>query len=215
MLALLANALGQTSFWVPSIVVAGSCWISWGPLRRAFKGVTIALLALCLLVMGIEEVQQTGAVLLTWNQRSTKSLAAFVRRSLPAGAAVYGPIGDYFYAVELAGDQYLYTFEHTTPGLYSQPLGSVPDTGEKLDQMICSRQTYVIWPKSDPIQQPLEQLMPQPVSDRLQGPIAEFNQPPLSGWRRWILSRLGDIGGKNGFPDAIIYATKSARCPQR
>ena len=78
----------------------------------------MALLTLCLLAMGIEEAEQTGAVILSWSQRSTNALVAFVHKNTPGGAVVYGPIGDYFYAVELAGDQYLYPFEHTTPGLY-------------------------------------------------------------------------------------------------
>ena len=215
MLILLANALGQISFCVPSIAVAGSCWVSRDYLRQDLKSVIIALLTLCLLVMGLEEVEQAGSVILTWSQRNTGALTAFVHRNVPAGSVVYGPIGDYFFAVELAGDQYLYTFERTTPGLYSRPLASIPDVGERLDQMICSRPTYVIWPKPDPMQQPLEQLMPEPVRDRLQGPIAEFDQPALPGWKRWILTRLGDIGGKNGFPSVLIYATKSASCPQR
>ena len=80
--------------------------------------------------------------------------------------------------------------------------------------MICSHQTYVIWPKPDPVQQPLEQSMPEQLLERLQRPIAEFDQPPLAGWKLWALSRLGDIGGKNGFPSVILYSTKSARCPK-
>jgi hypothetical protein len=215
MLIVVANALGQASFWVPPIVVAGGCWIGWDNLRNNLKPAFIAIFTLCLLVMGLEEAEQAGSVMLTWDQRNTKALTAFVHLKVPPGSVVYGPIGDFFYAVELAGNQYLYAFEHTTPGLYSQPQKSVPDIGEKLDQMICSSRAYVIWPKTDLEQQPFEQAMPEPLRDRLQQPIAEFHQPALPEWKQGLLSHMGNVGGKNGFPSVILYSTKSARCPHR
>lgn len=213
MLLLLANALGQTAFWLPPAIVATMCWISWDFFRSGGKGLIAGSLACaCLLFLCLEEAEQTAAVVLTWNQRSTAALTAFVRKTIPAGASVYGPIGGYFYPVELSKDQYLYPYERTTPGLYSQPLASVANIAGKLDELICSHRTYAMWPKPDPAHHPMEQPMPEALRERLREPVAEFDQPSLPLWKDRLLGEMGDIGGKYGFPDVVIYSLRSQSC---
>ena len=126
-----------------------------------------------------QEAEQLASVVLTWNRRSTENLRELVERNIPKGATVYGPIGRYFYAVELSGRQYLYTHEQTTPGLYSENQSPIAN---KLDAQICSHPTYAIWSKPDPIHQPQEESMPEAVRDRLDTKVGEFDQPPLTAW---------------------------------
>ncbi len=213
MLLLLANALGQTVFWLPSAIMATMCWVSWGFFRGGTTGwIAGSLVVVCLILLCLEQGEQTAAVVLTWNRRSTASLAAFVGRTIPPGAVVYGPIGGYFYPVELSKDRYLYTFERTTPGLHSQPLTSIPNIAGKLDELICSQRAYAMWPKPDILHQPLEQEMPEALRERLGEPVAEFVQPTLPGWKDRLLRAMGDVDGKYGFPDAVIYSLRSQRC---
>lgn len=213
MLLLLANALGQTAFWLPPAIVAAMCWVSWDFFKSGRKGLIAGSLAgACFLLLCVEETEQTAAVFLTWNQRSTAALTAFVGGTIPAGASVYGPIGGYFYPVELSKDQYLYPYERTTPGLYSQPLTSVANIAGKLDEQICSHHTYAMWPKPDLVHHPMEQPMPEALRARLQEPVAEFDQPSLAHWKDQLLRGMVDIGGKYGFPDVVIYSLKSSRC---
>jgi hypothetical protein len=210
MLLTLTNALGQAMFWLPPVVVASMCWINWECLREAGVAQIAALLiGLCLLLPCLEQVEQTAAVILTWDRRSTATLIAFVERTLPTGAVVYGPIGGYFYPVELSGRQYLYTYEQTTPGLYSESKMSIAD---KLDEEICSHRAYAMWPKQDTVYHPQQQPMPEALRERLQEPPAEFEQPPLARWKERLLQQMGDVGGKYGFPDVLLYPLKSPRC---
>jgi hypothetical protein len=210
MLLTLTNALGQAMFWLPPVVIATMCWINWESLRDAgVAKVGAFLIGVCLLLPCLEEVEQTAAVILTWDRRSTAALTAFVERNIPAGATVYGPIGGYFYPVELSGHQYLYPYEQTTPGLYSESQTSIAD---KLDEEICSHRAYAIWPKPDTVRHPQQQPMPEALRERLQGPLAEFGQPPLARWKDLLLQQIGDVGGKYGFPDVLLYSLKSQRC---
>jgi hypothetical protein len=41
--------------------------------------------------------------------------------------------------------------------------------------------------------------------------IGEFHQPPLASWKELVLGRIGDISGKYGFPDAVVYSLKSMK----
>jgi hypothetical protein len=213
MLVLLANALGQSVFWLPPAVAAFTCWVNWGfPQDKKLGAVAISLLGICVALLLFQEAEQLASVVLTWNRRTTDKLRKFVEVHVPDGATVYGPIGRYFYAVELSGHQYLYTHEQTTPGLYSETQSPIAD---KLDAQICSHATYAIWSKPDPIHQPQEEPMPAALQDRLDAEIGEFNQPPLTAWRERVLERFGEIGGKYGFPDAVIYSLRSLTpCPK-
>ena len=121
MLVLLANSLGQPVFWLPPAVAAFTCWLNWEfPQDKKLGAVAISLMGICVALLLFQEAEQLASVVLTWNRRSTDKLRKFVEVNVPNGATVYGPIGRYFYAVELSGHQYLYTHEHTTPGLYSE-----------------------------------------------------------------------------------------------
>ncbi len=209
-LLVLTNALGQATFWLPPVVCGAMCWIEWEPHRkRRVKAFALFLTALCLLLLSLEEVEQAAVVALTWNQRSTVALTDFVRRTIPPGAVVYGPVGGYFYPVELSGGEYLYPYERTTPGLYSKTDESI---GDKLDERICSHSSYAIWPKPGPAQHPEAQWMPDALRERLRGPVAEFDQPALAGWKNLLLKKVGEVGGKYGFPDVVIYSLGSKRC---
>jgi hypothetical protein len=68
----------------------------------------------------------------------------------------------------------------------------------------------LIWWKLDPIHQPQEEPLPAAVQDRLDTKIGEFDQPPLAPWIERVLGRMGEIGGKYGFPDAVVYSLKNS-----
>jgi hypothetical protein len=206
MMLLLANALGGLPYWMPLMVVAFLCWLDWESLRaRRLGSLAAAVVGAVLLILAVQEARQELAIVLTWNRRSIADLAAFVQRTLPKDAVVYGPVGGYFYAVELAGGTYLYPFEHTTPGLYSEPHASI---APKLEEEICAHPTYVIWPEPDPPHQ-LWGPMPEPLASRVQLKSGEFRQPALVSWKESLLGKLGHVGGKYGFPDAAIYRLRS------
>ena len=209
-LLLLTNTLGQATFWLPPVVCASMCWNKWEARRERWaRTVVLSLTGLCLLALSLEETKQAIAVALTWNRRSTDALTDFVRRTIPQGAAVYGPIGGYFYPVELSRDQYLYPFERTTPGLYSKADASVRHT---LDKRICGHPSYAIWPEADPVLHPEAQSMPDSLREHLKLRVAEFDQPALPGWKSVLLRNIGEVGSKYGFPDVVIYSLKTERC---
>jgi hypothetical protein len=214
MMLLLANALGQAPFWLPPIAAALAGWVDWEfPQDRRSGLLAVSLMSVSLLLLFLQEAQQLASVMLTWERRSTARLETFVAATVPGGAVVYGPIGGYFYPVELAGRKYLYVYEWTTPGLYSESRSSA---GDKLDAEICAHPAYAMWPKMDPVQQSQEQPMPEPLSDRLGDQIGELQQPPLSPWKAQVLNRIGEVAGKYGFPDVLIYSLKAAKpCPDR
>jgi hypothetical protein len=83
---------------------------------------------------------------------------------------------------------------------------------DKLDEEICSHRAYAIWPKLDTVHHPQQQPMPEALRERLQGPPAEFEQPALARWKDLLLQQIGDVGGKYGFPDVVLYSLKSDRC---
>ena len=214
MLLLLANSLGQSPFWLPPVLAACTCWINWSfPRDKKLEAAAFALVGLCALLLAFQQVEQSAAVILTWNRRSASDLRAFVDATIPKGATVYGPIGRYFYPVELAGRQYLYTHEQTTPGLYS--VGRNP-IGDKLDAEICSRPTYAIWTKPDGVYPVEGEPMPDALRERLVSKVGEFHQPPLASWKEGVLGRIGEISGKYGFPDAVVYSLRSiAPCVEK
>jgi hypothetical protein len=209
MLLALANTLGQATFWLPPVVCAAMCWFEWDSHREGRATVALSLMTLCLLSLFLEEAEQAAVVVLTWNRRSTVALTEFVRRTVPPGAVVYGPIGGFFYPVELSGSQYLYPYERTTPGLYSKTEATAED---RLDERICSHRSYAIWPKPDPNHHPEMQWMPDALRERSRGPVAEFDQPALAGWKHLLLKKIGGVGGKYGFPDVVIYSLGSEHC---
>lgn len=210
MFLLLENTLGQTAYWLPPVVVAIMCRLNWEfRYDRGLATLSAVVISVCLLLLCVEEVEQMAAVALTWQQRSTIALTAFARQHIPVGSTVYGPIGSYFYPVELSGSHYFYPFERTTPGLYSQSNESI---GDKLDKEICSHPSYAMWPTVDPMHHPEAQRMPDALRGRLQMRVAEFDQPPLARWKDLLLQDLGPIGSKYGFPNVVIYSLQSRHC---
>jgi hypothetical protein len=207
MVLLLAQALGQSAYWLPPATIAAMCWFDWGLFKaRGRRTILGALVAACLVVLLFSYVQQITAIVLTWDRRSNEDLTAFVRRTVNKGAAVYGPIDGYFYPVELAGANYLYLSEHARAGRFSDPHASI---SSKLEEEICAHPTYAIWPNPDPAHQPEEESMPEVLRERLLPKAGEFTRPPLSPWREKVLNNMGPIGGKYGFPDATIYPLRS------
>lgn len=207
MLMFLANSLGQSPFWFPPALAAFTSWTDWSFRRDRTLGVaTLGLLGICVVLLVFQQVKQSAAVILTWNRRSTADLKSFIDATVPKGATMYGPIGGYFYPVEMSGRKYLYTHEQTTPGLYSVGRNAV---GQKLDFEICSRPTYAIWPKHNDVYSLEEEPMPDALRERLANKVGEFRQPRLVSWKEQVLGNIGAIGGKYGFPDAVIYSLKS------
>src|SRR6202012_3725761 len=147
---------------------------------KRLSRVSVVLVLLSLFLLSVEVMEQAVAVTMTWNRRSVAELTAFVERNVRAGSTVYGPFGSYFYSVELAGSQYLYPFEHTTPGLYSEPPA---DARDRLVTRIFSGPTYAMWPTVDPGQHPESQSMPDALRERLGEKVDEFDQPPLAKWK--------------------------------
>jgi hypothetical protein len=207
MLLLLAQALGQSVFWLPPTVIATMCWFDWDLFRaKALGPLVAAVVAVCLLVLLFADAQRLASTIITWNRRSNADLASFVRRTVKSNAVVYGPVSGSFYPVELAGAQYLYVYEQARAGRLTEPHALIAD---KLEEEICAHPTYAMWPNPDPAFQPEEEPMPQVLRDRLLPKVGEFLQPPLSPTKEKLLNSLGTISGKYGFPDATIYPLRS------
>ena len=51
--------------------------------------------------------------------------------------------------------------------------------------------------------------MPEALRDRVVNDLGEFHQPPLASWKERVLGRIGEISGKYGFPDAVVYSLKN------
>jgi hypothetical protein len=207
MLLLLAQALGQSAYWLPPVVIAMMCWFNWDTLKtKALGPLVAALVAACLLVLLFADIQRLTPVVLTWNRRSNADLTAFVRRTVKRNAVVYGPASGNFYPVEMAGAEYLWLSERARAGRYSEPHASISD---KLEQEICTHPTYAMWPKPDIAHQPEQEPMPEVLREHLLPKAGEFNQPPLSPWKEKLLNDIGPMLGKYGYPDAILYPLKS------
>jgi hypothetical protein len=207
MLLLLAQALGQSAYWLPPVVIATMCWFDWSliktrPWRHAEAAATVA----CLFVLVFTDTQRLAPLILTWNRRNNTDITAFVRKTLKSNGVVYGPVSGDFYPVELAGARYLYVAENARAGRVSEPGASISD---KLEQSICSHPTYAIWPEANPAEQPEQEPMPDVLRERLLPKAGEFKQPPLSPWKEKLLGSLGPVVGKYGFPDTVIYPLRS------
>ncbi len=206
MLLLVARSLGQSGFWMPPTVIALMCWFDWESLRAKKLGsLAAAFVGVVLIILTVPEAQQELAIALTWNRRNTADLTAFVRRTLPKDAVVYGPVGGYFYPVELAGDEYLY-LQEAVRGPLSEPHASL---AEKIEEEICSHPTYAIWPEPDPAHLALWGPMPEALQARSQAKAEEFHEPALPGWKEGLLRRTSPVGNKYGYQDVAIYRLRS------
>ena len=214
MLLLLAQALGQTPYWLPPVVIASMSWFDWSLIRmRPWRPLVAAATVACLLVLVLGDIQRLAPILLTWNRRSYADITAFERQTLKSNSVVYGPVSGDFYPVELAGATYLYVAENARAGRISEPGASIAD---KLEQSICAHPTYAVWPEPNPVEQPEEEPMPEVLRERLLPKVAEFNQPPLSPWKKKLLDNIGTVMGKYGFPDTGIYPLRSlSGCARR
>ena len=141
MLVLIGRSLGQSVFWMPPAVIAMMCWFDWQSLRaRKLGSLAAAFVGVALLILAFQEAQQVLAIALTWNRRSTADLTAFVRRTLPKNAVVYGPVGGPFFPVDFAGDEYLY-LQEAVRGPLSEPHASVAEKtrrGNLLSPNLCN-----------------------------------------------------------------------------
>jgi hypothetical protein len=207
MLLLLAQALGQSAYWLPPVVIATMCWFDWSLIRtRPWRSVVAAATVACLLVLVLGDIQRLAPIMLTWNRRSNADITAFLRRTLQSNAVVYGPVSGDFYPVELAGATYLYIAENARAGRISEPGASIAD---KLEQSICAHPTYLIWPEANPAEEVGQEPMPEALRERLLLKAVEFKQPPLPRWKEKLLDNIGPVMGKYGFPDTVIYQLRS------
>ncbi len=181
MLLLLAQALGQSAYWLPPVVIATMCWFDWSLIRKTREAVVAAAIVACLFVLAFTDIQRLAPIMLTWNRRNNANITAFVRQTLKSDAVVYGPVSGDFYPVELAGANYLYVAENARAGRISEPGASIAD---KLEQSICAHPTYAIWPEANPAEQTEQEPMPEVLRERLLSKAGEFKQPPLSQWKR-------------------------------
>jgi hypothetical protein len=213
MLLLIGRSLGQSGFWMPPAVIALMCWFDWESLRAKKLGsLAAAFVGLALIILTVQEARQELAIVLTWNRRSTADLTTFIRRTLPENAVVYGPVGGYFYPVEMAGSKYLYLQEEWRGGP-SEPHASV---AKKYEEEICSHPTYAIWPEPDPAHLVLWGPMPEALQARSQARVGEFHEPGLPGWKEGLLRRIGLVGAKYGYPDVSLYPLKAlVPCAQK
>jgi hypothetical protein len=56
------------------------------------------------------------------------------------------------------------------------------------------------------------EIMPTELRERLGQKVAEFDPPALAAWKVQLLQRIGPVGAKYGFPDAVIYSLRSQHC---
>lgn len=209
MLALVGRSLSRPEFMLPPIIIAALCWFEWENWRRQrFERLAAAAACTALAVLLLQDLQLGAAVVLSWDRRDPAALTSFVRRTVPRGSTVYGPVGGYFYAVEQAGSRYLYTYEETLEGLKSEPAARI---GDKLDGEICADRVYLIWPKADKKYYPEVPAMPEPVRSRVLPESADFHEPDLGAPRNYLLRRLGFTVNKYGYADTAIYRLGNAR----
>ena len=214
MLLLTRGSLGLSGFWLTPVVVALMCWFDWSSLAATKLGaLAAAFVGVALLILMFQAARQVIATSLTWSRRSNADLTAFVRRSVPRSAVIYGPINGYLYPVEMAGRTYLYLHEQerqVLPWLPANPhLDAAIPVTEELDEQICAQPAYLMWPVPDPLRQPFEEPMPETLRARLGPKVAELRQPPLPSWKESLLGKLGQVGGKYGLPDVAIFQMRS------
>jgi hypothetical protein len=215
MLLLTRGSLGLSSFWLTPMVITLMAWCEWhSPDGTRFRIPAAIGVGAALLILGSQAARQVAAISLTWGRRSTESLEALVRKSVPRNAVIYGPIDGYLYSVERAERSYLYLYEQerlVIPWLPANPhFDNAIPIDEDLDDQICAGPTYVMWPVPDNLRQPLGESMPSSLLSRLGPKVAELRQPPLPKWKESTLDRLGEVGGKFGFPDVAIFQLRSS-----
>jgi hypothetical protein len=218
MLLLTRGSLGLSSFWLTPAIVAVMSWFCGRSLFLTRTGTAgAAFVGLAMLILLFQAARQVVAISLTWSRRNDAEVAAIVRRNIPEGAVVYGPINGYLYAVENAKRTYLYLYEQqrqVIPWLPANPhLDAAVPVSRDLDNQICAQPAYVMWPVPDLVRQPLEEPMPETLRARLGLKIAQLHRPPLPKWKEALLGKMGQIGGKYGFPDVAIFQLRGrGRC---
>jgi hypothetical protein len=215
MLLLTRGSLGLSGFWLTPVVVALMCWFDWDSVSETKWGMLAAtLVGTALTALVFQAVRPLTATALTWNRRSNGIVAAFVRRTTPNNAALYGPIGGYFYPVEMAGRTYLYLYEQERgliPWLPANPhTDPSVSVNEELDEQSCTQPIYVIWPIDDPARHSPAEPMPKTLQERLGPKISELRQPPLTKWKEGLLHELGGFAGKYGLSDVAIFRLRTS-----
>ena len=115
MLLLLAQALGQSPYWLPPVVIASMSSFDWSLIRmRPCRPVVAAAAGACLLMLVLGDIRRLAPILLTWNRRSYADITSFERQTLKGNSIVYGPPSGDFYPVELAGATFCASLK--TPG---------------------------------------------------------------------------------------------------
>jgi len=209
MLALLKQAFGDVAYWLPISLAAAMCWLEVPAAERRTTRFSVAGLILASLsIFAVKELRTVAAILISWDQHSETRVTAFVRRTVPRGSIVYGPVGGFFFPVELAGDRYLYPLELTTPGLYSK---NPRLTEMKLDETICAHPTYVMWPLLNTLR--LAPGLPRVVITHLGREVGTLEPPPLTAWEKAMLNRIVRDGSGYRSPKVAVYSLRgSVRC---
>jgi hypothetical protein len=187
--ALLARPEAYGIFWaVPLLPVA---LVATRKVRGGLygRGATVFLLVVWvglassyLLTRTVKYAEVVGS----WRARDPRLLEEFVRAHVQPGSRVYGPIHDYFYAVERSGSSYRLVpnrwFSAPSAETAKEEFGpdpvNEPDAAPPASAPFHS--TYFIWREQDP-------LPPRLPAARL---VAQFESPPRSSW----LSRLPQVG---------------------
>lgn len=144
-----SRLLGYAIFWLPFLPVVSFCWISWDTLRLSGMRYLIASL-ICLEVMlpTVLEVERIHTAIKLWKSRDPQILLGEIRKYIPPGSIVFGPIGGYFFPVEQSGSRYLYLEDDIMPGLIVDDDSSTYRR-EAINAAACTAPTFTVWPRSD------------------------------------------------------------------
>lgn len=141
-----SRILSYAIFWLPLMVLASFSWIKWESLRGKSLRLLIGTLAILeLLLPATLEIQRMYTSVELWRGRDPAVLLSEIRREIPRGSIVFGPIGGFFYPVEQAGSRYLYLGNDITPGLAVGD-GSSAHLKRAVDAAACTAPTFAIWP---------------------------------------------------------------------
>ena len=141
--------LGYAIFWLPLLPAVSFCWISRDSFRESrMRYVIASLVCLEVLLPTVLETKRVNSEVKLWKNRDPQTLLAEIRKSIPPGSIVFGPVGGYFFPVEQSGSRYLYLEDDITPGLILDDDSSAYRQ-RALDAAACTAPTFAAWPSND------------------------------------------------------------------
>jgi len=179
-----------------AIALTGNIWRRPG--RRSYRfvaliGAWVLWATVCLFVRGGKLLVSAAS----YQSSDPSPMEKFVAQHVPPGSIVFGPLHDYFYAVENAGSRFLYPRPWIAPGFSREVANERPPWGE----MLRANRVYVIWPAGSRV--------PEELTPNCLELVGRFE--PQENHGRWS-RRWSAIGQDRGYPPTLIF--RVIRAPQ-